>query len=37
MLRILRAMQFLVLLMVQMPERMATERERFEQIVCQMR
>src|ERR1700680_4441594 len=32
MLRILRAMQFSVLLMVQVPERMATERERFEQI-----
>jgi len=33
MLRILRVMQFLVVLMVQAPERMATERQRFEQIV----
>jgi hypothetical protein len=33
MLRILRAMQFSVLLMVQVPERMASERERFEQTV----
>jgi hypothetical protein len=34
MLRILRAMQFLVVLMVQAPERMATERQRLEQIVA---
>jgi len=33
MLRILRAMQFSLLLMVQVPERMASERERFEQTV----
>src|SRR6516165_272657 len=32
MLRILRAMQFSVVLMVQAPERMAAERERLEQI-----
>jgi TolA-binding protein len=34
MLRILRAMQFLAVLMVQTPERMATERQRIEQIVA---
>ena len=34
MLRILRAMQFLVVLMVQAPERMATERQRLEQIIA---
>ena len=34
MLRILRAMQFSVVLMVQAPERMATERQRLEQIVA---
>ena len=33
MLRIIRAMQYLVLIMVKLPEQMATERERFEQIV----
>ena len=33
MLRIVRAMQFLVLIMVKLPEQMAMERERFEQIV----
>src|ERR1700730_18960012 len=33
MLRILRAMQFSVLLMVEAPARMATEREQFEQTV----
>ena len=31
MLRIIRAMQYLVLIMVKLPEQMATERERFEQ------
>src|ERR1700722_16697160 len=34
MLRILRAMQFWVVLMVQIPERIATERERLEQILA---
>ena len=34
MLRILRAMQFSVLIMVEVPARMATERERFEQTVA---
>jgi hypothetical protein len=33
MLRIIRAMQYLVLIMVKLPEQMAAERERFEQIV----
>jgi hypothetical protein len=33
MLRIIRAMQFLVLIMVKLPEQMALERERLEQIV----
>jgi hypothetical protein len=33
MLRIIRAMQYLVLIMVRLPEQMAQERERFEQIV----
>jgi predicted TIM-barrel fold metal-dependent hydrolase len=33
MLRIIRAMQFLVLIMVKLPEQMAMERERLEQIV----
>ena len=33
MLRIIRAMQYLVLIMVKLPEQMALERERFEQIV----
>src|SRR5271167_3237890 len=33
MLRIIRAMQFLVLIMVKLPEQMAKERERLEQIV----
>jgi hypothetical protein len=33
MLRIIRAMQYLVLIMVKLPEQMAVERERFEQIV----
>jgi hypothetical protein len=33
MLRIIRAMQYLVLIMVKLPEQMAEERERFEQIV----
>ena len=34
MLHILRAMQFLVVLMVQAPEQMATERQRLEQIIA---
>lgn len=34
MLRILRAMQFSVVLMVQAPERMATERQRLEQAIA---
>ncbi len=34
MLRIIRAMQFLVLIMVKLPEQMAMERERLEQIVA---
>jgi response regulator of citrate/malate metabolism len=34
MLRILRAMQFWVLLMVQVPERIAAERQRLEQILA---
>ena len=34
MLHILRIMQFSVVLMVQIPERMATERERLEQILA---
>jgi hypothetical protein len=34
MLRILRAMQFLTMLMVQVPERVATERERLEQLLA---
>jgi hypothetical protein len=33
MLRIIRAMQYLVLIMVKLPEQMATEREQFEQTV----
>jgi hypothetical protein len=33
MLRIIRAMQYLVLIMVKLPEQMAVERERFDQIV----
>ena len=33
MLRIIRAMQYLVLIMVKLPEQMAAERERFEQVV----
>jgi hypothetical protein len=33
MLRIIRALQYLVLIMVKLPEQMALERERFEQIV----
>jgi signal transduction histidine kinase len=33
MLRIIRAMQYLVLIMVKLPEQMTVERERFEQIV----
>jgi hypothetical protein len=34
MLRILRAMQFLTMLMVQVPERVGTERERLEQLLA---
>src|SRR5437016_708286 len=34
MLRILRAMQFLTLLMVQAPDRITTERERFEHLLA---
>ncbi len=33
MLRIIRAMQYLVLIMVKLPEQMALQRERFERIV----